>query len=406
MSSPALAPNPANEAPPAPMLLDAMAALNQRAGHVISRLRSTVFAPGEVKVVDHKFSITRTAEMVGRTAEAIRQAETDGRLPPPRIGANGRREGYTLAEVNHMRDVFGTRPRRAETDPPIILAVQNFKGGVGKSTLTCHIAQHLALAGYRVAIVDCDSQASSTTIFGFNPDIDIDDEETLLPFFRHGGAPDLSYALRPTPWTGIDLIPANLGLYQAEYEAAARLRGNPDALDRLRRGVESMAERYDVVILDPPPALGMISLAVLRAANALLIPTPPSTVDFASTSHFLSMVVDTLETLQAHGLGARGYHFLRVVATKVDEAKSAHTQIREMMDAVFGADMLNTSLLDSAEIDNANVQLRTVYELQNGGSRTHERCRNNLDRLNGEIELLIRKAWPSHRPELRRLGLA
>lgn len=389
-----------------PMLLDAMTSLNKRAEHVIARLRASVFAPGEVKVVDHRFTISRTADMVGRTPEAIRQAELDGRLAPPRLGANGRREGYTLAEVNHMRDVFGTRPRRGPDDPPIILAVQNFKGGVGKSTLTCHIAQHLALRGYRVAVVDCDSQASSTTIFGFNPDIDIDDEQTLLPFFRHGGAADLDYALRPTPWTGIDLIPANLGLYQAEYEAAARLRGNPDALDRLRRGVEGMAERYDVVLLDPPPALGMISLAVLRAANALLIPTPPSTVDFASTSHFLSMIVDTLQTLEAHGLGARGYHFLRVVATKVDEGKSAHTQIRDMMEAVFGSDMLNTSLLDSAEIDNANVQLRTVYELPNPGNRTHERCRNNLDRLNGEIELLIRKAWPSHRPELRRLGLA
>lgn len=390
---------------PQPMLLDAMSALNQRAEDVIGRLRASVFAPGETKVVDHRFTISRAAEMVGRTPEAIRQAETDGRLPPPRLGSNGRRDGYTLAEINTMRDVFGTRLRRAESDPPILLAVQNFKGGVGKSTLTCHIAQHLALRGYRVLVIDCDSQASSTTLFGFNPDMDIDDEHTLLPFFRHGGASDLSYAIRPTCWPGIDLIPANLGLYQAEYEAAARLRGNPEALDRLRRGVESMASRYDVVLLDPPPALGMVSLAVLRAANALLIPTPPSTVDFASTAHFLSMIVDTLHTLEAHGLGARGYHFLRVVATKVDEAKSAHVQIRSMMEAVFGGDMLATSLLDSAEIDNANVQLRTVYELQGAVGRTHERCRNNLDRLNGEIELLVRRAWPSHRADLRRLGL-
>ena len=293
-----------------------------------------------------------------------------------------------------MRDVFGTRPRRGPEDTPTVLAVQNFKGGVGKSTLTCHLAQYLALKGYRVAVIDCDSQASTTTIFGFNPDIDIDDEQTLLPFFRHGGEPDLKYGLRATAWPGIDLIPANLGLYQAEYEAAARLRGNPDALDRLRRGVEGLAVDYDVVLLDPPPALGMLSLAVLRAANALLIPTPPSTVDFASTAHFLRMIVETLEVMQNH-LGARGYHFLRVVATKVDEGKSAHTQIR---------DMLSASPLDSAEIDNANVQLRTVYELSGPATKTYERCRNNLDRLNGEIELLIRKAWPSHRPDLRRLG--
>lgn len=389
-----------------PVLLDALNNLTQRADDVIARLRATVFAPGSEKIVDFRFPISKAADMVGRTPEAIRQAEAEGRLPPARMAANGRREGYGLAEINHMRDVFGTRPRRAETDPPIILAVQNFKGGVGKSTLTCHIAQFLALKGYRVAIIDCDSQASSTTVFGFNPDIDIDDDHTLLPFFRHGDEPNLDYAIRPTSWPGIDLIPANLGLYQAEYEAAARMRGNPDVLDRLRRGIEGMAERYDVVLLDPPPALGMISLAVLRAANALLIPTPPSTVDFASTAHFLRMIVDTLELLDHHGLGKRGYQFLRVVATKVDEAKSAHTQIREMMEAVFGGDMLNASLLDSAEIDNANVQLRTVYEVSGAGSKTHERCRNNLDRLNSEIELLIRKAWPSHREELRRLGLA
>ena len=391
--------------PTGPILLDSLVGLNRRADDVIRRLRASVFAPGDEKRVDLKFTITKAAEMVGRTSEAIRQAEADGRLPPPRLGSTGRREGYSLAEINHMRDVFGTRPRRGTDDPPVILAVQNFKGGVGKSTLTCHIAQYLALRGYRIAVIDCDSQASTTTMFGFNPDIDIEDDQTLLPFLRHGGEPDLRYGLRRTPWPGIDLIPANLGLYQAEYEAAARLRGNADALDRLRLGVERLAEDYDVVLLDPPPALGMVSLAVLRAANALLIPTPPSTVDFASTAHFLRMVVEVLEVLEQHGLGPRGYHFLRVVATKVDEAKSAHTQIREMMQAVFGADMLGASLLDSAEIDNANVQLRTVYELTGVGTKTHERCRNNLDRLNGEIELLIRKAWPSHRPELRRLGL-
>ena len=387
-----------------PVLFETMSALNLRAHDVIQRLRASVFAPGEEKVLDLRFTIGKAADLVGRTPEAIRQAENDGRLPAPRMGANKRREGYSLAEVNEMRDLFGTRPRRGPGDPPVILAVQNFKGGVGKSTLVCHLAQSLALKGYRVAVIDCDSQASTTTVFGFNPDIDIEDDQTLLPFFRHGGESDLRYGLRPTAWPGIDLLPANLGLYNAEYEAAARLRGNADEFDRLRRGVEDLARDYDVVLLDPPPALGMISLAVLRAANALLIPTPPSTVDFASTSHFLRMIVETLEVLDPR-LGARGFHFVRVVATKVDENKSAHVQIRQMMQSVFGNEMLSASLLDSAEIDNANVQLRTVYEIV-AGSKTHERCRNNLDRLNDEVELLIRKAWPSHRTALRQQGLA
>ncbi len=152
-----------------PVLLAAMSALSDRAHDVITRLRATVFAPGEQKIVDLRFTVTKAAEMVGRTSEAIRQAEADGRLPAPRLSATGRREGYSLSEVNHMRDVFGTRPRRGPDDPPIVLAVQNFKGGVGKSTLTCHVAQFLALKGYRVAVIDCDSQASTTTIFGLTP---------------------------------------------------------------------------------------------------------------------------------------------------------------------------------------------------------------------------------------------
>lgn len=389
---------------PTPVLYETMEGLNQRAHAVMERLRATVFAPDTQKTLDVRFAVGKAAEMVGRTTEAIRQAEADGRLPAPRLTASGRREGYTLADVNAMRDLFGTRPGRADSDPPLVIAVQNFKGGVGKSTLVCHLAQSLALKGYRVAVIDCDSQASTTTVFGFNPDADIDDEETLLPFFRHGEQTDLRYAVRPTAWPGIDLLPANLGLYNAEYEAAARVRGNPKDFDRLRHGVEDLMRDYDVVLLDPPPALGMISLAVLRAANALLIPTPPSTVDFASTSHFLRMVVETIEVLDDR-LGSRAFNFVKVVATKVDEAKSAHVQIREMMQSVFGAEMLRASLLDSAEIDNANVQLRTVYEM-NSNSKTHERCRNNLDLLNEEVELLIRRSWPSHRQALRQSGVA
>ena len=130
-----------------PVLLAAMSALSDRAHDVITRLRATVFAPGEQKIGDLRFTVTKAAEMVGRTTEAIRQAEADGRLPAPRLSATGRREGYSLSEVNHMRDVFGTRPRRGPDDPPIVLAVQNFKGGVGKSNISVNLAIALSELG-------------------------------------------------------------------------------------------------------------------------------------------------------------------------------------------------------------------------------------------------------------------
>ncbi len=172
------------ETPDYPVGLDEIDALATRAGRVIEKLRARVFSPGVAKTLDLRFNVRSAAEMCGRTEKALRDAEGDGRLPEPmKDPETGRRTGYSLAEVNRMREVFGTLPRRATTDPAMVLAVQNFKGGVGKSTVVVHLAQYLALKGYRVCVIDCDSQASTTSIYGLNPDGDVDeDEDTLYPF--------------------------------------------------------------------------------------------------------------------------------------------------------------------------------------------------------------------------------
>ena len=392
-----------------PVTLDELDLLSNRASTVIDRLRDRVFAPGTAKALDLRFNVRTAAQMVGRSDTLIREAENEGRLPPPEKDSNtGRRTGYSLHDVNNMRQVFGTLPHRDPDDEALVLAVQNFKGGVGKSTLVTHIGQYLALQGYRVCIVDCDSQASTTSIFGLNPDVDIDEEEeTLYPFFRHGGPQDLRYALRATYWPGIALIAANLGLYDAEYELAGRMaRESSFVIDRLREGINSILDHFDIVLLDPPPALGMISLSVLRAADAILVPTPPNNVDFGSTVHFLKMMHSTLSELEQIG-GSHDYKFVKVVATKMNDGKSAHVAIKRMMDAVFSGDMLGSVLKDSAEIDNATANLQTVYEITGAGARTetHKRCRAYLDAIGRDVEILMRKTWPSQREALGREGL-
>ena len=392
-----------------PVTLNELTQLTRRAATVIERLRERVFAPNAEKRLEIRFNVRTAADMVGRTEKAIRDAEPDARLPvPDKDDGTGRRTGYTLAQVNKMREVFGTLPHRAPDDPALVLAVQNFKGGVGKSTIVSHLAQYFALKGYRVCVIDCDSQASSTAIFGMNPDVDVDEEEdTLYPFLRHGGPKSLHYALRATYWPGIALIPANLGLYDAEYEFAARMAREPTfILDRLRDGIASISDQFDVVLLDPPPALGMISLSVLRAANALLIPAPPSNIDFASTAHFLKMMEATLSELAKFG-GERSYSFVKILASKMNDQKSAHVAIKRMMDAVFPQDMLQSVLKDSAEIDNATANLSTVYELTGPSTRTetHKRCRAYLDAVGREVETLARKTWPSHHRALRKEGV-
>ena len=392
-----------------PVRLQELEELSARAATVIDRLRERVYSPGTAKSLHLQFNVRKTAEMVGRSEKLIRDAEADGRLSAAQKDPNtGRRTGYSLAQVNQMREVFGTLPHRAESDPAMVLAIQNFKGGVGKSTVVCHLAQYLALKGYRVCVIDCDSQASTTSMFGLNPDVDVDeDEDTLYPFFRHGGPSSLHYALRATYWPNIAMIPANLGLYDAEYEFAARMaREQTFVLDRLRTGIETIQDQFDVILMDPPPALGMISLSVLRAANAIVIPAPPNNIDFGSTAHFLKMMGATLKQLAEMG-GARDYAFVKILATKMNDTKSAHGAIKRMMEAVFPRDMMQSVLMDSAEIDNAAANLSTVYEITGPATRTetHKRCRAYLDGVNREIEVLIRKTWPSHHADLRKEGL-
>ena len=91
----------------------------------------------------------------------------------------------------------------------------------------------------------------------------------------------------------------------------------------------------------------------------------------------------------------------------MNDPKSAHVAIKRMMDAVFARDMLETVIKDSAEIDNATANLLTVYEMTGPGTRTetHRRCRAYLDAFGREVELLVRKTWPSHHGKLRKEGI-
>lgn len=390
-----------------PTSLETIASLYDRSLDVLASLRSRGDPEHGQPRTSPRFSITRTAELVGRTGAAIREAEKDGRLPQVDRTSTGRRVGYSLAEVNHMRDVFGTRPWRSGEDSPSVIAVQNFKGGVGKSTVSTHLAQYLAIRGYRVCLIDCDSQGSSTSLFGYVPDLDIAEEETLYPFIRNAEMSSLAYAVRETHWDGLYLVPANLKLYSAEYELAARVaRSEQGLLNRISEGIDSIADHFDVIILDPPPALGTISLSVMRAANALLVPIPPTVVDFTSTTTFLAMLHETMGVM-----GDRGFEidlkWLRMLATRADEQKSMQKELLGLMRTLFGDVLLRTVLKDSAEIDNASARLMTVYELEQPvtSRETYQRCITYLNGVNAEVETLIRMTWPSHVERLRAEGV-
>ncbi len=380
---------------------DEVSNLYAKAMAVMARLRADAVNGKTGQKDGPRFTIAKAAKLVGRPAAMIRAAEKDGRLPEPERLPNGRRESYTLADLNRMRDLFGTRPCRAPGDAPAVIACQNFKGGVGKSTISVHLAQYLAIQGYRVCLVDCDSQASATMMFGYVPDVDLNEDDTLYGYMHDDSGKGLGSRARPTHFDGLSLVPANLKLYNLEYEIAAHLaqHRNFDIIDQITQAVGTIADDYDMIILDPPPALGMISLGVLNAANALIIPMPPSIVDFSSTASFLDMLNTTMKSLEKLTRKRPIYNFVRLVASKADDSKSMHREILQMSRQLFGGSMLDAVLKDSAEIDNAISRLKTVYELERPITswEVHRRCLNHLNAVNAEIEGEIRSTWASPR---------
>ncbi|HEY4547195.1 MAG TPA: AAA family ATPase [Pedomonas sp.] len=349
------------------------------------------------------YQITKAAQLIGRTPDALRRAEDEGRIPVARRNDRGKRI-FTLAEINQLREIFGTRPRRGPEDPLTILAVQNFKGGVGKSTISVHLAEYLALKGYRVLLIDCDSQASATSMFGYQPDIDLSEDDTLYPYLR-GEMESIRPLIRKTHFDGLDLVPANLLLYQSEYELFAllmneRQSGGPGTIiDRIGAAIATVEDDYDIVILDPPPALGMISIGVMSAANALVVPTPPSLVDFGSTVTFLTMMASTMAQIESILGREPAYNIVRFVTSKYSDNKKIHATIYDAARQVFGPFMLSSILKDSAEIESAAGRMLSIYDLD-GPISSHDvyrRCVETLDTINLDIERTILSTWPSRK---------
>src|SRR6056297_4136712 len=257
-------------------------------------------------------------------------------LPQGITKTEGGAKWFTLDEVLRLRAFFaaeGARgrdylPYRPEGLPAKVLAVANFKGGVGKTSTAAHLAMSAALDGYRVLVVDLDSQGSMTSIFGGKV---ANEWQTVFPMLaRHYGehlrrenqarldrgeaplpledtvaqameirARDLA---QNTHWPNIDLIGAQLDLYWAEFQVPVwRMQTRSwklwDALSE-RLEADGVLADYDVVILDTPPALGYLTINALAAADILLVPTGASFLEFESTGRFFDMLHATFASIE------------------------------------------------------------------------------------------------------------
>ena len=134
--------------------------------------------------------------------------------------------------------------------------------------------------------------------------------------------------MRKTYWPNIDLIPACLALYDAELAIVVHLAAQQDVEKRvqffmeLKYGLQTVADDYDVILLDSPPALGMISINVLMAADALLVPSAARMFDFSSTVQFFRMIHNYIGKIDAN----KQYRWISVLTTLFDQRYESQKQ--------------------------------------------------------------------------------
>ncbi|MEI2387498.1 plasmid partitioning protein RepA [Breoghania sp. JC706] len=377
----------------------------------LSSLRQRLFPPNREKSL-RTFSSGEAARLIGVSDGYLRQLSLSGEGPQPScVSASGRR-AYTLEDVNALREHLGrqggakARNYLRRRDPAAgeelqILAISNFKGGSGKTTTATYFAQHMALQGYRVLAIDLDPQASMSALFGYQPELDFQPNTSIYGAIRYDGdRVELSRLVRSTYFPGLDLVPGSLELQEFEHATPRHLgeTGGVAAADpfftRLRTALDTVADAYDVVVLDCPPQLGFLTLSALCAASAVIVTVHPQMLDVASMSQFLFMTSDLLSVVSAAGCELN-FGFMRYLITRYEPNDGPQTQMAAFLRAQFGSRVLTAPMVKSTAISDAGLTKQTLYEVgrENFTRQTYDRAMDALTAVNGEIEGLLRAAW-------------
>lgn len=357
--------------------------------------------------ISRRWTLISAAELVGVSRQAIMKAEDDGRLPPPDKDLNTRgaerRIGYTIDQIDYMRDIFGTRPGRGEGDDAQVISICGHKGGSWKTGACVHLGQWSAMHGYKTLIIDMDPQATASLYHGYVADHNTFRQDTALPFLL-GEAGDLSYCIKPTAWPGLDIIPGCLEMHRIETDLlkaadAGRLDYEPHMM--LRAGIDTIMDQYDLILVDGSPNIGQATINMVCAADVILAPTPAELNDYLSTAQFFEALRDLMQHIDLGGFEPD----LRVLITKYSHQSGSSSQwMAEQIRNTWGGMVLNNFLSNTEEIGKSQVRMRTIYE-QAAAERSSNSSWNKAIRIydpvfNEIISSVINPRWPSKGDQL------
>jgi chromosome partitioning protein len=197
-----------------------------------------IFPPTAQKSI-RSFTPAEAASFIGVAEGYLRQIVSEGHGPAPQ--SNGRRM-YSIQDIHAIRQLLDDNSpkthgkyirHRRNGEKLQIISVMNFKGGSAKTTTSAHLAQYLALRGYRVLAIDLDPQASLSAMFGHQPELDVRVNDTLYGAIRYDAERrEITDIVRSTYTPGLHVIPGNLELMEFEHETPKVLAEQKNAVSR------------------------------------------------------------------------------------------------------------------------------------------------------------------------------
>lgn len=226
------------------------------------------------------------------------------------------------------------------------IAVLNQKGGVGKTTTVISVASYLANEGRRVLIVDGDPQGNATSGTGVDKQ---QLQQTTYDVLINDSQP-VEGAIIPTRIQNISIMPANATLAAAEVDLVQVLEREK----RMKRGLDNLD--YDVVLIDCPPSLGLLTINALSAADYVLIPVQAEYYALEG----LGQLLDIIQRVRG-GLN-ENLELLGVVVTMFDSRNSLSGQVKKELEGYFGDKLLDATIPRNVRLAEAPSYGVSIFE--------------------------------------------